>query len=125
WQVLGLFYLVDALLASIGLLAVAAADESPYVFLLALPPGGLLALIAAERDNRIRRELELARAQRQSAEQLQLAHRRVGEAVASTFDRGALERVLLTTSVEAVKATCGRLSSRGGDAQRLVVGDAA
>ena len=123
WQVLGLFYLVDALLASIGLLAVAAADESPYVFLLALPPGGLLALIAAERENRIRRELELARAQRQSAEQLQLAHRRVGEAVASTFDRGALERVLLTTSVEAVKAGCGRLSARAGSAQRLIVGD--
>src|SRR4051794_10848667 len=122
-QIVALVYVADALLTPIGVLAVLAADTSRYAFLLALPLAGLLALIARERYNRIARELELARAQRQSAEQLRLAHRRVGEAVASTFDRGALERVLLTTSVEAVKATCGQLSSRGGGAQRLVVGD--
>jgi diguanylate cyclase (GGDEF)-like protein len=128
-QVLALVYLVDALLAPIGLLAVLATSAYPYAYLLAVPPGALLALIARERGKRIERELQLGRAHRRSArrlaaqaddlrrqaDQLQRAHRRVGDAVASTLDRGALERLLLTTTIEAVQADGGRLSARTPD----------
>jgi diguanylate cyclase (GGDEF)-like protein len=138
-QVLALIYLVDALLAPIGLLAVLAASAHAYAYLLAVPPGALLALIARERGKRIERELALGRAHRlsarrlaaqaedlrQNADQLQRAHRRVGEAVVSTLDRGALERLLLTTTIESVRADCGRLSARQHDGPlvpRLVAG---
>jgi diguanylate cyclase (GGDEF)-like protein len=124
-RVLALVYLVDALLAPIGLLAVLATSAHRYAYLLAVPPGALLALIGRERGKRIERELTLGRAHRRSArllaaqtedlrrqaDQLQRAHRRVGEAVVSTLDRGALERLLLTTTIEAVQADCGRLSA--------------
>jgi diguanylate cyclase (GGDEF)-like protein len=140
-HVLALVYLVDALLAPIGLLAVLATRAYPYAYLLAVPPGALLALIARERGRRIERELELGRAHRRSSrrlaaqaedlrrqgDQLQRAHRRVGEAVVSVLDRGALERVLLTTTVEAVQADCGRLSARTADGvlvERLAAGRA-
>jgi diguanylate cyclase (GGDEF)-like protein len=127
--VLGLVYLVDVLLTPVGLLAVLATGEHPYAFLLAFPSGALLALIARERSKRIARELELGRAHRrsarllarqtaqlrQSADELARAHRRVGEAVASTLDREALHGVLLTGTVEAVHADCGRLSARAPD----------
>lgn len=130
--VLALVYLVDALLSPIGFLAVLASTEHRYAYLLAVPPGALLALLAGDRRKRIERELELARAYRRStrllntqAEDLRRAHMRVGEAVA-TLDRRALERVLMVTTVEAVGADCGRLSSRTADgalAERLVTGE--
>jgi len=124
-RVLALVYLVDALLAPIGLLAVLATSAHRYAYLLAVPPGALLALIGRERGKRIERELTLGRAHRRSAgllaaqaadlrrqaDQLRRAHRRVGEAVVCTLDRGALERLLLTTAIEAVQADCGRLSA--------------
>jgi diguanylate cyclase (GGDEF)-like protein len=141
-QVLSLVYAVDVLLAPIGLLALfASTTQHPYAFLLVVPPGGMLAVIARERDRRLERELELGRAQRRSARELAMqaealqrgadrlerAHRRVGEAVASSFDRDALERLLLTTSVEALGAHAGRLTTRGAfgaPAPRLEAGEA-
>lgn len=131
--VLGVVYVVDAMLSPIGFMAVLASEEHPYAYLLAVPPGGLLALIAHERRRRIENELALGRAYRRStrllnvqAEELRRARLRVGEAVASTLDRAELERLLLTTTVEAVEADCGRLSARtddGGLAERLTTGD--
>src|SRR4051794_10178016 len=115
-QVVGLVYLADALLTPIGLLAVFAADAHPHAYLLVLPPVGLVALMARERGRRIERELELVL-------RAQAAHRRVGDAVASTLDRGALERVLVTTSLDAVHGDRARLSAGGHE--RLVAGDAA
>ena len=111
-RVLGLVYLVDLLLSPIGFLAVLATDENPYAYLLAVPPGALLALVAGERRKRLERELELGRAYRRSIGDLQRARVRVGEAVASTLDRAALERVLLGAAVEALDADCGRLGRR-------------
>jgi PAS domain S-box-containing protein len=103
--VLGLIYLVDALLTPIGALAVLASREHARAYLLAVAPGALLALVAAERRRRIDRELE-------QAAELQRAHQRLGEAIGSTLDRDALERVLLTAAVEAVHADCGRLGDQ-------------
>jgi anti-anti-sigma factor len=130
--VLAIVYLVDALLSPIGFLAVLASTAHHYAYLLAVPSGALLALLAGDRRRRVGRELELARAYRRStrllntqAEDLRRAYLRVGEAVA-TMDRRALERVLLATTVEAVGADCGRLSSRTDDeplAERLVTGE--
>ncbi|HET8759215.1 MAG TPA: hypothetical protein VFM58_24570, partial [Solirubrobacteraceae bacterium] len=43
--VLGVVYLVDAMLSPIGFMAVLASESYSYAYLLAVPPGGLLALI--------------------------------------------------------------------------------
>jgi anti-anti-sigma regulatory factor len=117
--VLGVVYVVDAMLSPIGLMAVLASEDHPYAYLLAVPSGGLLALIAYERRRRVENELALGRAYRRSTEELRSARLRVGEAIASTLDRAGLERLLLTTTVEAVEADCARLSARDGDG-RLV-----
>ena len=117
--VLAVVYLVDAMLSPIGFMAVLASEDHPYAYLLAIPSGGLLALIAYERRRRVENELALGRAYRRSTVELRSARLRVGEAVASTRDRAGLERLLVTTTVEAVEADCARLSARDGDA-RLV-----
>ena len=131
--VLGVVYLVDVLLSPIGFMAVLASEQYAYAYLLAVPPGGLLALIAHERRRRIEHELSLGRAYRRStrmlddqADELRRARLRVGEAMASTLDRAGLEHVLLNTAVEAVEADAGRLSERADDGtlvERLAIGD--
>jgi putative nucleotidyltransferase with HDIG domain len=60
-------YLVDLLLAPIGLLAAFAARDEPYAVLLLLPLAGLFLLAAAEREGRVERTLELSRAYRGTA----------------------------------------------------------
>jgi anti-anti-sigma factor len=125
--VLGVTCLVDLLLSPIGFMAVLASDKHPYAYLLAVPPGGLLALIARERRRRTEHELTLGRAYQRSAEQLaaqaeelRRTRLRVGEALASANDAGALEQLLLATAVEAVDADCGRLGDRAvGDVDGL------
>jgi PAS domain S-box-containing protein len=135
--VLAMVYLVDTLLAPIGLLAVLASREQPEAFLLAVAPGALLAVIARERRARIELDLTLGRAYRRSTraldEQAQDLRREagrlkrsdgVGDIVATAQDRGALERLLLTTTIEAVQADCGRLSTGGHDgtsAERVIL----
>jgi hypothetical protein len=73
--VLGVVYLVDVLLSPIGFMAVLASEDHPYAYLLAVPPGGLRALIAHERRRRIEHELSLGRAYRRSTRGI---HRRAG-----------------------------------------------
>jgi len=129
-KVIGLVYLADLLLAPIGLLAAFAARSHPYAYLLAVPAAALLALVARERGERIERALALGRAYRanalllesqaddlrRQAARLERSHRRVGEAVASTFDRAGLERVLVTTVDDALGADEVRIV-RGADLQ--------
>jgi anti-anti-sigma factor len=125
--VLGTICLVDLLLSPIGFMAVLASQDHAYAYLLAVPPGGLLALIARERQRRTEHELALGRAHQRSAEQLSAqaeelrrARLRVGEAIASTLDREGLERLLLATTVEAVEAECGRVGAVAiGDTDRF------
>jgi len=64
---MGWVFLVDSLLAPIGLLAALAAQSSPAAFLLALPPVLLLAVFARERAARIDGALELSHAYRGTA----------------------------------------------------------
>jgi PAS domain-containing protein len=137
--VLGLVYLIDALLAPIGFLAVLASDVHEYAFLLAVAPGALLGLITRERSSRIAHELALERAFRRStraldaraddlrrqAGRLQRPDRRVGETAGLPEDRSALERILLATTVEALQADGGRLSEVTDDGTlqpRLAIG---
>jgi PAS domain S-box-containing protein len=137
--VLAIVYLVDALLAPIGFLAVLASRDHPEAYLLAVAPGALLALIARERRNRIELDLRLGSAYRRSTRalddqaealrresgRLQRSERRVGAATVSTHDREALERLLLTTTMEAIQAECGGLRTRAEDGtavERLVLG---
>jgi HD-GYP domain-containing protein (c-di-GMP phosphodiesterase class II) len=60
-------FLVDALLAPIGLLAALAAEEAQLSFLLVLPLVGLLTIFARERSARIDHALELSHAYRGTA----------------------------------------------------------
>jgi anti-anti-sigma factor len=125
--VLEVVCLVDLLLSPIGFMGVLASENHAYAYLLAVPPGGLLALVARERRRRTEHELSLGRAYQRSAEQLSAqaeelrrARLRVGEAIASALDRDGLEQLLLATAVEAVEADCGRLGVRtAGDVARL------
>jgi len=57
-------WVVDGLLAPLGLLAAFAADRHPYAFLLVLPLGVLLTLFARERNERLDQALELGGAYR-------------------------------------------------------------
>ena len=57
-------WVVDALLAPLGLLAAFASDHHPYAFLLILPLGALLTLFARERNERLDQALELGGAYR-------------------------------------------------------------
>src|SRR3954454_8480440 len=137
--VLAMVYLVDTLLAPIGFLAVLASRDHPQAYLLAVAPGALLALIARERRNRIELDLRLGSAYRHStraldeqaqelrrqAGRLQRSERRVEAPVLVPLDRGALERLLLTTTMEAIQADCGRLSVRADDGtavERVILG---
>ena len=61
-RLLAWVYLVDLMLASIGLLAALATEELPYAFLLVLPLAALLAIFSRERGARLRQALELSRA---------------------------------------------------------------
>ena len=65
---LGWLSAVDAVLASVGLLAaVASTTLNPYAFLLVLPLAGLFAVFAKERNARIEQALELGAAYRGTA----------------------------------------------------------
>jgi putative nucleotidyltransferase with HDIG domain len=61
-RLLAWVYLVDLMLAPIGLLAALATQELPYAFLLVLPLAALLAIFSRERGARLRQALELSRA---------------------------------------------------------------
>ena len=115
--VLALVYLIDALLAPVGYLAVLASENHAYAYLLAIAPAALLGLITRERSARIAHELALERAFRRStrsldarAEDLRRQAGRMQRGESSLEDRARLERVLLATTVEALQADAGRLS---------------
>jgi putative nucleotidyltransferase with HDIG domain len=57
-------WVVDALLAPVGLVAAFASDRHPYAFLLVLPLAALLTLFARERNERLDQALELGGAYR-------------------------------------------------------------
>jgi putative nucleotidyltransferase with HDIG domain len=61
-RLLAWVYMVDLLLAPIGLLAGIATDGFPYAFLFVLPLAGLLAIFSRERTARLRHGVELSRA---------------------------------------------------------------
>jgi HD-GYP domain-containing protein (c-di-GMP phosphodiesterase class II) len=63
-KVLTWVWVVDALLAPLGLLAAFASDHHPYAFLLVLPLAALLTLFARERNERLDQALELGGAYR-------------------------------------------------------------
>ena len=72
-------YLIDAMLASIGLLAALAAQGQEFAFLLVLPLLGLIAVFARERRARIENALTLSAAYRGTAHLL-------GELLSSTHE---------------------------------------
>jgi diguanylate cyclase (GGDEF)-like protein/PAS domain S-box-containing protein len=69
-RVLAWVYLVDALLAPVGFLVALAAARDSRAVLLALPLGGLLAILARDRRARVREALESSRAHHRVAVEL-------------------------------------------------------
>lgn len=61
-RLLAWVYLVDLMLAPVGLLAALATEQLPYAFLLVLPLAALLAIFSRERTARLKQALELSRA---------------------------------------------------------------
>jgi putative nucleotidyltransferase with HDIG domain len=61
-RLLAWVYMVDLLLAPIGLLAALATEEFPFAFLLVMPLAALLAIFSRERTARLRHGVELSRA---------------------------------------------------------------
>ena len=128
--VLAIVYVVDALLAPIGFLAVLASRDNPLAYLFAVAPGALLALIARERRNRIEFDLALGRAYRRSTraldEQAEDLRRQAGRLkrfdracnTVSVPDRGA-RAAAADDAIEAVQADCGRRSTRAHDGSAL------
>lgn len=64
-------YVVDACLASVGLLAALAGEAHPALLVLVLPLAGLLVIFARERRGRIDNALELQRVEKDGRERLQ------------------------------------------------------
>lgn len=83
-------YLVDALLAPIGLLAALAARHAPLYTLLVLPLGALLAILASERQRRIDTALELHRVVGESEARLQSILQHSSDMIAITDPDGRL-----------------------------------
>jgi PAS domain S-box-containing protein len=121
--VLAIVYTADLLLSPIGFLAVIASRVNSEAYLLAVAPGALLALIARERRGRIEQELALGRAYRHStrlldrqAEELRREAGRLRSRAGpqpESMDGADLERLVLTTAVDALRADCGRLLAAG------------
>ena len=62
--VFGSTFLVDFILACVGLVGAIAAADEPYAVLLTFPLAGLIAIFARERQSRVEHALELSRAYR-------------------------------------------------------------
>ena len=90
---MGWVFLVDSLLAPIGLLGALAAQSSPGAFLLALPLMALLAIFARERAARIDGALELSHAYRGTAFLLGDVVE-ADDAYTGTHSRGVVELVV-------------------------------
>jgi diguanylate cyclase (GGDEF)-like protein len=97
-------YLIDACLTPVGLLVAMAAAGHDLGVLLVVPLLALLAALAADRRRRMREagaRLDELSAQR---ERIDRAIRRIGEAFASTLDRGAIVALITQTAAEALDA---------------------
>ncbi len=119
-RMLGQAWVLDAGLAPVGLLAVAAVDRVALAPLALLP---LLALIAATTHDRTRR-IERARARLAALERerrrLRLVVQRVGDASASNLDLDGLLEIVTRAAVAARDAAGGRASIHRGRGRRLL-----
>lgn len=119
-RVIAMVWLVDACVAPLGLLVTFAAELHRAAVLLLIPFNVVLLLVSRERTARIaqaQRRLDLVAAERS---RLQMAVRRMGEALAAKLDLEALTNIVLRGSVEALAADAGRLELRGVPQAQLV-----
>ncbi|TMK98027.1 MAG: GGDEF domain-containing protein [Actinobacteria bacterium] len=112
-SVIARVWLIDACVAPVGLFVTYAAREHAARALLILPLGGALLLLSKDRTARIaqaQHRLELIAHER---ERLQVAVRRLGEALAAKLDLEMLTDIVLRGSIEALDADAGRLVLSG------------
>jgi diguanylate cyclase (GGDEF)-like protein len=110
-RVLVTVYSVDACLSAVALPVAVASAGGRFAFVLVLPLVALLAALMSERQRRIERAVgQLDELEREHA-RLDSAIHRIGDALASTLDRGALLELLVQTAVEALAAEHGRIGT--------------
>ena len=123
-RVIGLVWLIDACVAPLGLLVAHAARHDTAEVLLLLPLNAVLLLLSRDRSARIeqaQRRLDLVARERS---RLQIAVRRLGDALAAKLDMEALTDIVLRGSIEALDADGGRLQLGGSIEQRTIeIGD--
>jgi diguanylate cyclase (GGDEF)-like protein len=123
-RVVGLVWLIDACVAPLGLLVAHAARHDTAEVLLLLPLNAVLLLLSRDRSARIeqaQRRLDLVARERS---RLQIAVRRLGDALAAKLDMEALTDIVLRGSIEALDADGGRLQLGGSIEQRTIeIGD--
>ncbi len=102
--VIGLIFVIELLLAPVGLLAAAAGPREPVALLAILALLVLLGAAAIERRGRIDEAAARLDALREERTRLERALRRVGDAFASGLDRDALVELALQTALEALRA---------------------
>ncbi|HZU40079.1 MAG TPA: GGDEF domain-containing protein, partial [Solirubrobacteraceae bacterium] len=118
-RVIAVVWLIDASVASLGLLAGLAARRHPAELLMLLPVCGLL--IAADRDRtgriaQAQHRLDLLTRERT---RLQSAIGRLGQALAAKLDLRSLGEVVLEGSIDALDADAGRLIVRAPGAGKV------
>jgi diguanylate cyclase (GGDEF)-like protein len=114
-RVQAVVWMVDACIAPLGLLVAHAMRQHPAEALLILPLNLVLLMVSRDRTARIeqaQQRLELVAHERT---RLQGAVRRLGDALAAKLDVQALADIVLRGSIEALDASCGRVTLAGAD----------
>ena len=112
-RVIAQVWLIDALVAPIGLVIAHAAQRRPLDLALVLPLDGLLFILSRDRNARIveaQHRLDVVARERR---RLQTAVGRLGEALAAKLDLAALTEIVLRGSIEALDAEGGRFELSG------------
>lgn len=115
-RVLAQVWGVDAALLPFGLLAGVAAQDSAWAALAPLPLVALLRELAADRSRRIAAAHDRLLALEHERARHQGAVKRIGDALASRLDLGALMEVVTRVAAEALDGQAGRGSAVGESA---------
>jgi len=109
-RVIAVVWMVDASVATLGLLVAHAARRSPGELLLLLPACGLLIAVDRDRTARIAQAQHRLGLVARERTRLQAAINRLGEALAAKLDLRALADVVLSASIDALDADAGSLA---------------
>ncbi len=119
-RVIAQVWLVDLCIAPLGLIIGTQARVHDVALLALIPINGLMLMATRDRTERIaqaQRRLDLVARERT---RLQMAVRRLGDALAAKLDMAALTSIVLHGSVEALDADAGRLELEGVERSHVI-----